>query len=129
MTLTNKDDHKIIIKKIFEELVKERFDEIKELIDEMNHNDLIYYFKGNTATQRFDDFNNGIEFFSNIQSDEMKLEEAKKLKNVFKPNLNEISRGTNKSEEQKSTLKNIKLLYELEEAVITLFNYYSSIIS
>ena len=42
----------------------------------------------------------------------MKLEEAKKLQNVFKLNLNEISNGGYKSEEQKSTLENIKLLYE-----------------
>ena len=31
---------------ICEELVKERFDEIKKLTDEINHNDLMYYFKG-----------------------------------------------------------------------------------
>ena len=51
------------IKKIFEELVKERFHEIKELIDNINQNDLIYYFKGNTFRKRFDDFNNGVELF------------------------------------------------------------------
>ena len=37
----------------------------------------------------------------------MKLEEAKKLQNVFKSNLNQISKGKFKSEEQKSTLENI----------------------
>ena len=35
----------------------------------------------------------------------MKLEEAKKLKNVFKSNLHEISKGRYKSEEQESALK------------------------
>ena len=40
----------------------------------------------------------------------MKLEGAKKLQNVFKSNLNEISRGRFKSKEQESVLKNIKLL-------------------
>ena len=41
ITLTNKDnDHKNNFNKIFEELAKERFDEIKELIDEINHSDL-----------------------------------------------------------------------------------------
>ena len=57
----------------------------------------------------------------------MKLEEAKKLLNVFKSNLNEISRGRYKSEDQKGALKNIKLLYGSREAVIKLFNDYSSI--
>ena len=31
-------------------------------------------------------------FFKKIQSVEIKLEEAKKQQNIFKPNLNEISR-------------------------------------
>ena len=36
--LTNKDDHKDNYKQKIEELVKERFDEIKELTDEINQN-------------------------------------------------------------------------------------------
>ena len=80
---------KIIIKKIFEELVKEKFDEIKELTNEINQNELIYYFKGNTARRRFSDFNNGIELFEKVKSGKIKLKEAKKLQNVFKSNLNE----------------------------------------
>ena len=40
----------------------------------------------------------------------MKIEEAKNMQNVFKLNLNKISKGRFKSEEQKSALKNIKLL-------------------
>ena len=56
----------------------------------------------------------------------MKLEEAKKLQDVFKSNLNEKSRERYKSEEEKCALENIKLLYESREAVIKLFNDYSS---
>ena len=59
----------------------------------------------------------------------MKLEEGEKLQNVFKSNLSKISRGRYKSEEQKSALENIILLYESREAVIVLFNDYSSIAS
>ena len=40
----------------------------------------------------------------------MKLEKAKNLQNTFKSNLNEISKGRFKSEEQKSALENIILL-------------------
>ena len=55
---------KIIIKNIFEELVKERFDEMKESVNEVNQNDLTNYLKVNRAKKRFDNFdNNGIEFF------------------------------------------------------------------
>ena len=48
----------------------------------------------------------------------MMLENRKELQNIFKINLNNISKGRLKSEEQKSALENIKLLYESREAVI-----------
>ena len=55
-------DSKILFRKeIFEELVKERFDEIIELTNETNFDDLIYHFKGNTARKRFNDFKNEIK--------------------------------------------------------------------
>ena len=72
----------------------------------------MYYFKGNTARKRFDDFNNAIELLKEVKSGEMKLEGSKKLQDVFKSNLNEISRVRHKSKEQKSALENIKLLYK-----------------
>ena len=59
----------------------------------------------------------------------IKLEDAKELKNIFKTNLNEISKGRFKSEEQESLLGNIKLLFESRQTVIKLFNKYSSIVS
>ena len=108
--LNNKDNHKDNYKEIFEE--------IEELAEEINHSDLIYYFTGNTATKRSDDFSNGIE----IQSGEIKLEEVKKPRNVFKSNLNEISKRRYKSEGQKCAFENIKLRYKSREAVIKLFN-------
>ena len=58
----------------------------------------------------------------------MKIEEQKKLQNVFKSNLNEISKGRFKSKEQQSALENIKLNYESREAVIKLFIDYSSVV-
>ena len=48
----------------------------------------------------------------------MKLEDAKELQNIFKSNLNEISKGRFKSEEQKSALENITLHYKSRQAVI-----------
>ena len=40
------------MEEIFEELVQESFDEIKELAYKINQNDLIYYFKGNAARKK-----------------------------------------------------------------------------
>ena len=59
----------------------------------------------------------------------MKLEETKEQQNKFKLDLKERSRGWFKLEEQKSALENIELLYKSWEAVIKLFNDYSSIVS
>ena len=47
--LTNKDDNKSIDKEIFFKLVKGKLDEIKELTYEIDHDNLTYYFKNNTA--------------------------------------------------------------------------------
>ena len=63
-------------KEILELLAKERFYEIKDLTDEINHDYLTHYFTNNTAREWFHDFNNGIELFS-IQSGEMKLKEKR----------------------------------------------------
>ena len=72
---------------------------------------MIYYFKGESSRKRFHEFNNGIKLLKKKRSGEMKLEEAKRLQEVFKSNLNEISKGRSTSEEQQSALKSIKLLY------------------
>ena len=36
---------------------------MEELIHEINQNDLTYYFKGNSARKKIDDFSNGIKLF------------------------------------------------------------------
>ena len=110
--LTNKDDHESIYKEIFDKLVKAKFDRIKELTYKIDHDDLMYYFKNDTARKFFNDFDSGIELFRKIQPGEMKLEDAKELQNIFKSNLNEISKGRFKSKEQISALENIRFLHE-----------------
>ena len=60
--------------------------------------------------KNLNDFENGIELFRKIKSGEMKLEDAKELQNIFKSNLNEISKGRFKPEEEISALENNKLL-------------------
>ena len=59
----------------------------------------------------------------------LKIEDAKEFQNIFRSNLNKVSRRRFKSEEQKRALENIKLLYESRPAAIKLFNEYSLIAS
>ena len=67
-------------------------------------------------------------FLKKARSNEMKLKEAKEQQNIFKSNLNKISKGRFKLEEQESSLENIKLLRKSREGVIKLFNDYLMII-
>ena len=59
----------------------------------------------------------------------MKLEDARKLQVIFESNLNQISKASFKSKEQKRSLENIKLLYNSRQATIELLNEYSLIAS
>ena len=109
--------------------MKEWFDEIIELTDEINLDDLIYYFRKESSRKRFDEFENGINLFEKIKSGDEKLEEAKKYKKVFKSTLKEIARGRYKSKVQNSALQNIKMFYKAREPTIKLFNDYFTIAS
>ena len=51
---------------------------MKELTYEINHDDLICYFKDESPKKRLDNFNNGIELFRKTQFSEMKLSETAK---------------------------------------------------
>ena len=68
---------------------------------------MIWYiiFKILLLKKKFNDFDNGIKRFRKIKSGDLNL-------NIFKKNLNEISKGRFRSKEQKSALENNKLLYK-----------------
>ena len=115
---------------IFDKIVEEKFDEIRELTVETDHNYLAYCFKGDTTKKRFDDYDDGIELSKKLGSGEIRLEEAKEQENIFKSNFKEISSQCKfKSEEQNCSLENIKFLYKLRKDVIQSFIDYSSIVS
>ena len=59
----------------------------------------------------------------------MRLENAEELRNIFKSNLIKISKGRFKSEQQKSALENVKLLYKSRQVVFKFLNKYSLIAS
>ena len=46
-------EHKSIYKEIFDKLVKEKFDVLKEVTYEIHQDDLIYYFKNDTLKKIF----------------------------------------------------------------------------
>ena len=50
---------------VIDKLVKEKFDGIKEINYKIDYDDLIYYFKGDTA-KKINDFDNGIKLCRKI---------------------------------------------------------------
>ena len=68
-------------------------------------------------------------FYKKLRDRYITLVKAEEKQKEFKSDLNQILKGGNKSEKQKSTLKKIKELSESREKVIKLFNDYSKIAS
>ena len=69
-------------------------------------------------------FKDPLGFYKTMKDGYTTLEKAKESEKN-KSNINEIVKGTDKSEEQKVAMKNIKALYKSWEKVIKLFNDYS----
>ena len=107
-------------KEIFNKLVDERLDEITKLDKKVNHDDLIYRYKGKTPDENFDTYDNALNLIDKIKNDEMKLAEAKNNRIKSKSNLGDIKKGNNKKrpKEQKNAL--LKYFTKLETR---LFNF------
>ena len=69
---------------------------------------MIYYFKGNTAGEKRDDFDNGIKLFEKNKISWNEPRRSEKARNGFKLKLNKLLRGRYKAEEQKTAYQNIK---------------------
>ena len=85
-----------------------------------------YYFQGESAPINFIGFKGQLNFYKNIKDGYITLEKVKENQKKIKLDINKIVKGRHKSEEQKSTTKNIKTLDILREK---LFSNYSKIAS
>ena len=73
-------------KEIFNDIIDERFEKIADLDKKDNSDDLIYRYKGRTAVEKFDKFDNATSI-TKIQNGEISLADIKKQ---IKRNLNQI---------------------------------------
>ena len=83
-------------KEIFHELVDKRIKETTELSEKVNHNDLIYKYKGNTASVNFDQFDNAFSLLDKIRNGKISLTNAKSDQEKFRSYLSEIKIGDKK---------------------------------
>ena len=118
-------------KDIFNKLVDEELEKIVDLDKNVNTNDLIYKYKGNTADAKFDKFDNAPNIINKIKNGEIILADVKNNQEKFKLDLREIKRGNSKkrSKEQKNTLYNIEMLYKARNEAIKFYDDYSLMMS
>ena len=104
-------------KEIFNKLVDGRLDEITKLDKNVNHDDLIYRYKGETPNENFNTYDNALNLNGKIKNGKVKLPDVKNDQIQFKSNLGEIERGPKKRKEQKNELYNIEMLYKARKKV------------
>ena len=65
-------------REVINEFVNERLEKINNLDKKVNSDNLIYRFKGNTADEKFDKFDNAISIINKIKTGEISLVHVKK---------------------------------------------------
>ena len=70
-------------KEIFNKLIDERYEKINDLDEKVNSDDLIYRYKGNTADENFDKFDNAINTINKILNGEIELTDVKENQEKF----------------------------------------------
>ena len=80
-------------KEIFNELADKKIEEITNLDKQVNPDDLLYSYKGNTADAKFNQFDNASSLLDKIRDAKISLADAKNDQKKFKSNLNEIKKG------------------------------------
>ena len=83
-------------KDIFNKLADKMLNDIIELDENVNRDDLIYRYKGQTPDEEFNKYDNSLDLMDKIKNSEIKLAEAKNDQIRLKSNLGEIKKGNNK---------------------------------
>ena len=94
-------------KEIFNKLADEKLEKITDLDEKVNHDHLIYRYKGKSADKKFDEFDSALGIINKRDGKE-DLAGVKYNQKRFKYYLGEIKKGTKKSKEQKKKKNNIQ---------------------
>ena len=99
---------------------------IRESSEPIDFNNLIYYYKGNTAPINFIGFEGLLHIFKSIYKGDKTLEELEKEQIECKRHLGNTKQENPKkrSEEQQKTIDNIENLYNTRQKVVKMYNDY-----
>ena len=81
----------------------ERIEKITGLDEKVNSDNLVYRYKGNTADEKFNEFDNALDIINKIRDGEKDLADVKKNQQKFKFYLGEIKKAV-KNQKNKETL-------------------------
>ena len=78
-------------------LVDERYEQITDLDINVNSDDLIFRYKGNTEYVKFEKFDNALNIINKIQNGEIEQADVKNNQEKFKSYLGEIKKRKQKT--------------------------------
>ena len=104
-----------------------RLAKIRESSDPIDSDNLIYYYKGNTASTNFTDFKGPLHIFKSIYNGYKTLEDIEYEQEKFKEKIGYIKQGNPKrrSEEQQNTIDNVEKFYNVRQEIVKMFTDYA----
>ena len=112
---------------IFNKLINERKDLMKELYDRVDYNNLKFDFVGPTKDVNFYEYRDSKELFSVIKNNQINFDDALKRQNEFLNKLSNI-KIRKKTLEQKEVVNNLEKCYISREEVFNFFRDYGKMV-
>ena len=107
-------------KKIYNRLLKERTSEVQKISDEINYDDLIYYFKRPSSPVSFNEYEDPSDLHDKIKNGDKTTQAAEEQQTRIKSRLGEITSGNpeHKSTNQSYAIKNAQNLYNSRQKLL-----------
>ena len=107
-------------KKIYNRLLKERTSEMQKISNEINYDDLIYYFKRPSSPVSFNEYEDPSDLHDKIKNGDKTTQAAEEQQTRIKSRLGEITSGNpeHKSTNQSYAIKNAQNLYNSRQKLL-----------
>ena len=112
---------------IFNKLINERKDLMKELHHHVDYNNLKFGYVSKNKDVSFYEYMDSKQFFSAIKNDQINFDDVLKRQNEFLNKLSNIKIGK-KGPEQKEVINNLENFYKSREDAITFFRDYEKMV-
>ena len=107
-------------KETFNKSAHERLKKITELDEKVNLNDSIYKYKGPTADEKFNGYDNALDLLDKIREDEIKLADAKNDQKILKSSLGGIKKVNKKHRNKEKKIHYTMLKCFIKQGIVLL---------